>query len=35
MRLIDADHTHEKLTELYKNAQGDARKAYSDALDIV
>lgn len=35
MRPIDADHIHEKLTELYKNAQGDARKAYSDALDIV
>ena len=35
MRPIDADNIHEKLTELYKNAQGDARKAYSKSLDIV
>ena len=35
MRPIDADHIHNKLTKLYKNAQEDARKAYSCALDIV
>lgn len=35
MRPIDADEAHSKLTELYKNAQGEARKAYSAALDII
>ena len=34
-RLIDAYEVQEKLTALYKNATGDARKAYSNAIDIV
>lgn len=34
-RLIDAYEVQEKLTSLYKNATGDARKAYSNAIDIV
>lgn len=35
MRPIDADEAHSKLTELYKNAKGEARKAYSAAIDII
>lgn len=35
MRQVDADAIHAKLTVLYKNATGAARRAYSDALDIV
>ena len=35
MRPIAADHIYDKLIELYKNAQGDVRKAYSNAIDIV
>ena len=35
MRPIDADEAHDKLTALYKNAQGKAREAYSAALDII
>ena len=35
MRPVDADLIHAKLTALYKDATGAARRAYSDALDIV
>lgn len=35
MRLVDADKIHRELTALYKNAQHEARQAYSRAIDIV
>lgn len=35
MRPIDADAAHSKLTELYKNAKGEARRAYSRAIDVI
>lgn len=34
-RYIDGDFTIEELYKKYKNAKGEARKAYSDAIDIV
>lgn len=35
MLLVDADYLRYKLTQKYKNATGAARRAYSDALDIL
>ena len=35
MRLIDAEKAHGKLTDLYKCANREARRAYSVAIDIV
>ena len=35
MRPIDADAANSKLTELYKNAKGEARRAYSRAIDVI
>lgn len=34
-RIIFADDIFEKVQEKYKNAQGEARKAYSDVLDMI
>ena len=35
MRLIDEDEVHKKLTDLYKYAKREARRAYSVAIDII
>ena len=35
MRPIDADVAYDKLTQLYKNATGQARKAFSKAIDVI
>ena len=34
-RLIDADVLFDFILNIYKNAKGDARKAYSDVLDTI
>ena len=34
-RLIDADVLFDFILNIYKNAQGEARKAYSDVLDVI
>ena len=34
-RLIDADVLFDFILNIYKTAQGDARKAYSDVLDTI
>ena len=34
-RLIDADVLFDFILNIYKNANGDARKAYSDVLDVI
>lgn len=34
-RLIDADALFDFILNIYKAAQGDARKAYSDVLDTI
>ena len=34
-RLIDADALFDFVLSIYKTAQGDARKAYCDVLDII
>lgn len=34
-RLIDADAFFDFILNIYKNAQGDARKAYRDVLDTI
>lgn len=34
-RLIDADALFDFIINIYKNAQGDARKAYRDVLDTI
>ena len=34
-RLIDADVFFKFVEDKYKNARGDARKAYSDVLDLI
>lgn len=34
-RLIDGDVLFDFILNIYKNAKGDARKAYSDVLDVI
>lgn len=34
-RLIDADVLFDFILNIYKNAQGEARKAYGDVLDVI
>lgn len=34
-RIIFADDIFEEVQNKYKNAQGEARKAYSDVLDMI
>ena len=35
MRMINADTVYTELTNLYKNATREARRAYSNAIDVV